>query len=264
MTNTVEQLPHTSVRPSSLVINWIGLAGFLFKTTSGQVLCVDPYLSNCMERDLGVEARRMWWPTFAFDRFKVDAVICTHDHIDHTDPDTIPLISAYNPSCVFYGPKTSCDHMQKMNIPTSRIFTMATGREYVVGNMVFKSVYARHTEDSIGLILQTAGITLYITGDTGLCDEIFRMSEERPHVLITCINGLYGNLNAEEALLLAKRIGVKIAIPMHYGLIPMNTVKPETFADLCARNGLVCCLMATEKNYALAKDELGRISFSTQ
>ena len=84
---------------------WLGGAGFAFKTPEGKVLILDPYLSESVERLHGF--KRMCLTPLAPEDARCDAVICTHDHTDHLDPDTISVIARNNPQCMFAGP-VSC------------------------------------------------------------------------------------------------------------------------------------------------------------
>ena len=258
--NDVESTATARVPAGSLLVNWIGQAGFVLKTPDNSILCIDPYLSNSVERLSGPAARRLWWPSFAFERFKVDAVVCTHDHIDHTDTDTIPLITAYNPCVRYYGPPSVAAHIAKMGVEGGRITTMEKGVKHSLGEIAFRAVYAKHTKDSIGLILDAARMRIYLTGDTEYCQEIFENKRESPGVLITCINGIYGNLNPEQACELAVKLGVRAVIPMHYGLLPNNTVDPAVFAKLCEAAHVPCHVLTQEKSYLMARNAGGGVS----
>lgn len=254
----VEALADIKVEQGTLLINWLGQAGFLFKTPKGAILCIDPYLSNSVEKHDGAESRRMWFPSFSMENFKPDAVICTHDHLDHTDPETLPLIASYS-NAGFFGPEESCEHMLKMNINPARITKVEVGKEYSVKDAEFKPVYARHTSGSIGVIVAVDRINIYITGDTEYCSELLDISHDKPDLLITCINGKYGNLDADEALKVADGLGVKAVIPMHYGLLPSNTVNPQEFVRKCSEKGISCFALEEEKNYICSKSVTGEM-----
>ena len=58
---TMEQLRAFEVPQGSLTVWWIGQAGFFLKTPQGVLVVMDPYLSNCCEKEgesLGLDARR--------------------------------------------------------------------------------------------------------------------------------------------------------------------------------------------------------------
>ncbi len=249
----VESLGSAAVPQGSLLVNWIGQAGFLFKSAGGATLCVDPYLSNSIEKYEGLETRRMWWPAFALDKLQVDGVFLTHDHLDHTDPETLPLIEAYaRPR--YFAPPTSAAHLRAMRVREEAITEIAVGDDIAFADLRLRPVYARHTEDSVGLLLECAGIKVYLTGDTSPCEELYALRHEGIDVLISCINGIYNNLNVEQAVDLARELGTSLLIPMHFGVVPANTVRPERFLRHCAHTGTPHALLAPEEHYLLRKD----------
>ena len=70
---------------------WITQGGFVFESASFR-LAVDPYLSDFVEKK--EHLTRMIQPVFSVESLKPDAVFCTHDHIDHFDPVTVPEIAS--------------------------------------------------------------------------------------------------------------------------------------------------------------------------
>ncbi|MFW5980989.1 MAG: MBL fold metallo-hydrolase [bacterium] len=258
--NGVDQLKKINVKKDNILINWIGQAGFIFKTGEGTTICIDPYLSNSMEKleetfptwVNGKPNRRMWFNKFTIEEFEPDYVICTHDHVDHTDPETIPLISAYS-EAVFCGPGSSIEHMKKMSIADSRLKTLERNQNYKLNDIDLKTVYAEHTEDSIGLVLNINNLNIYITGDTSYEEELFEINEDI-NILISCINGKLGNLNIDQAVELAKHYDVELLLPMHYGLIPSNTANERYFIQECEKNNINTYLLNVEHNYILQKE----------
>ena len=71
-------------------ITWLGQAGLMLET-EGVCIIVDPYLSNSVaaiephnERRVPVDER--------FLSVTPDILVLTHNHLDHTDPETLALI----------------------------------------------------------------------------------------------------------------------------------------------------------------------------
>ena len=67
-------------------IRWIGQSGYIL-SDENTTIYLDPYLSDCVNRVAGRE-RMVPAPVSAQD-IKADAFICTHNHLDHTDPETL-------------------------------------------------------------------------------------------------------------------------------------------------------------------------------
>jgi L-ascorbate metabolism protein UlaG (beta-lactamase superfamily) len=53
------------------------------------------------------------------------------------------------------------------------------------------------------------------------------MEPHKPDVLVAVINGAFRNLGPAEAALLAKRLGVKLAITCHHDLFLDNCLPPQ-------------------------------------
>jgi L-ascorbate metabolism protein UlaG (beta-lactamase superfamily) len=49
--------------------------------------------------------------------------------------------------------------------------------------------------------------------------------------------GVAGNLNAREAVWLARQAGVRTVIPCHYGMFAFNTADPAEFTSLAGEAG---------------------------
>lgn len=251
--NPINELNNITINEDELLINWIGQAGFVFKTSRDTVICIDPYLSNSIEKYEGRPTRRMWFNKLKYDCFKPDLVLCSHDHLDHTDPETIPLIYAHSNAC-FWGPRQSYIHMRNMKIPEKKLKVLKRDQEYSFQDIRLKTTYAKHTEDSIGFILYINDLTIYLTGDTSL-DKILYEINDDIDIMISCINGKYGNLNIKESINLANKLSVKTIIPMHYGLIPNNTVDISDFVEGCSKFGINPLIFESERNYILNKRE---------
>ena len=250
----IELIKDTFVDKGSILINWIGQSGFVLKTFNGTVLCIDPYYSNSIERYEGRDCRRMWYNKFKIEFFKPDVVLCSHDHLDHTDPETIPLLAAYS-DAMFYAPQSSCSHMRRMKISEDRMMRIERNKLYEYKDIKIKTVYANHTEDSLGFIIIIDSIKIYFTGDTSLDSKLYKIKDENIDIVVACINGKYNNLNIQEAIELHKNIAAKQIIPMHYGLIPSNTVNEIDFSQACAKSGADYAILKTETDYFIHKDK---------
>lgn len=256
ISSDVDQLNKTKVPDNHVLVNWIGQAGFIFKTVGDVVLCVDPYLSNSIEKygALPSPNRRTWYNSFDVETFRPDVVLLTHDHLDHLDPETIPVIYAFSDP-IFYGPKSCCDHLKKMKIPGENIKEIRIGQVYHIGDVTLKPVYAKHTVDSVGYLISSAGLKFYITGDTCLDEKLYDVRNDKVDILIACVNGKYGNMNVDDAITLMKRINAKVIVPMHYGLIDCNTIDVTDFIEACQKSGVKGIVLGTEKDYFAGKKE---------
>ena len=68
-------------------ITWLGQAGLLFET-NGKTIIVDPYLSDSVKTIEPHNYRRVAVDE-SFLQIKPDMILLTHNHLDHTDPETL-------------------------------------------------------------------------------------------------------------------------------------------------------------------------------
>jgi L-ascorbate 6-phosphate lactonase len=57
-------------------------------------------------------------------------------------------------------------------------------------------------------------------------------------VLLTCINGKWGNLNLNEAIKLTQAVEPRYVIPNHYDIMALNSENPESFKVFCKFAGV--------------------------
>ena len=236
----MERLIKSKVEAGRVAIQWLGQGGFAFKAHGGSVIVVDPYLSDSANGD-GNAARLADIPVRPKD-VRLDYLFLTHDHVDHTDPQTAPAIAQMNPEAVVVCPPSACHHLTKLGVPMSQITTAMPGQSLEFPSFAVHVVAAQHTEDSVGFVFEfsndgssTDTVSVYITGDTEYNDSLAAAVEEYgPEVLLVPINGRWGNMDAAQAAALTAQIAPREVIPMHYGMFAENTADPADFVSLLA------------------------------
>lgn len=240
----MERLIKSKVEPGRVAIHWLGQGGFAFKAHAGDVLVVDPYLSDSANAD-GSAARLVDIPVRPKD-VRLDYLFLTHDHLDHTDPHSAPAIAQVNPDAPVICPPSSARHLTKLGVPSAQIQTAMPGQSLEFANFTAHVVAAQHSEDSVGFVFDfneggtqtnasSDGPVVYITGDTEYNDGLASAVEDfGPDVLLVPINGRWGNMDAAHAAQLAAQIAPREVIPMHYGMFESNTADPNEFVALLA------------------------------
>jgi L-ascorbate metabolism protein UlaG (beta-lactamase superfamily) len=98
------------------------------------------------------------------------------------------------------------------------------GPSYTLGEITAAAAPARHdvpgivTEDAVGYLLDLGGVRLYHSGDTEYDHSMRALSSANIDVMLVCVNGTAGNMNAHEAALLAWQVRPRVVVPMHFGL----------------------------------------------
>ena len=221
-------------------ITWINQGGFIFQQSSYR-LVVDPYLSDVVEKQHNWT--RLAKSPIRVEDLKPDAVFCTHNHIDHLDPVSIPKIARQYPGCCFWGPQSVGEELVRLGIDPTRFYLIKPDQSKKINNMVMAAVPARHSDDhAIGVVLKAEGKCIYLSGDTlyypSLASEVLQSSGQKIDLALICINGRLGNMSIDEAVEVVKTINPHMAAPMHYGLFAENTVDPQLFTEKCRMVGI--------------------------
>ena len=206
-----------------MTVRFLGQSGYVLQTETTRIF-IDPYLSDSVNRVAG-RPRLLPVPIRPQD-ISCDAVICTHDHLDHLDPDTVCLI---NPRQLFVTTKGGRETLKGLG--QENVIALSEGNTVKLGDMELTAVFADHTVDAFGLVVKAEGKTLYFSGDTLYNERLFGLAAYRPDVTFICINGRLGNMDTEQALITAKKIGAPINVPNHYDMFASNSADPHLFAD---------------------------------
>lgn len=212
----------------------VGQAGFIIKSKTGQLLAIDLYLSDCVERVEGhVGYKRMLPKILTPDELEFDAVIATHPHKDHFDDDSMPELMANGRTHLFASVECEKD-VRRLGMEENNISYVKPGESYLCGDFSIDFVSCDHgagAPDAVGVVVTVDGKKIYETGDT--CLRLDRVDEYRAKgpfdVLIAPINGMYGNLNAENCAKLADVLQPKVTVPCHYGMFASHMGSPGEF-----------------------------------
>ena len=107
----IHSLSEQETTSHSVAVWRIGQCGVFLKY-NGKIILIDPVLEPIYGTD-GV-CRTHFEPPFSADaNFSVDAVFCTHNHLDHFQPDTICKLVASHPNVKFFVPTGILDEIQE-------------------------------------------------------------------------------------------------------------------------------------------------------
>ena len=204
-------------------ITWIGQGGYIIKQGKSTIM-VDPYLSDIVGKLHGKP--RLYPAPFTPESVDCDMVICTHDHLDHLDPESIEKM---RDDQFFLVTNEGALHLEKLGKKNYK--AVAAGDVITIGDFEIAIVYAKHSCEAFGLIIKADSECIYISGDTLFDEKLFEIKRFSPDITFICINGRLGNMNVSEAIITAKEIGAKVNIPNHYDMFASNSENPEKFAS---------------------------------
>ena len=203
---------------------WLGQAGILLEK-NGKKIMIDPYLSDSIHKKDPTRTRR--YPAdLRYLGVTPNVLIFTHDHIDHYDPDTAPILlknaegamTVLCPSSVWQKARTEGGPHNYVQ------FNRYT--EWTEHGFRFRAVKAEHSDVfAIGVLIKDLadGRIYYVTGDTLYNKAILADLPEDLDAVFLPINGVGNNMNAEDASRFADATGAKNAVPLHFGMFDEKT-----------------------------------------
>lgn len=214
----------------------------------GATVYVDPYLSNSVQEldapDLERLVPRPYPPEAVQD---ADWVLITHEHIDHCDPHTIPVLAQASPQAKFLAPAPVVRILQSWGIEESRTVE-APEADWLelASNLQVRAIPAAHPEIErdehgslayVGYVIDIGGRRIYHAGDTSVRQEIIDVLQALGgiHTAFLPVNehnffrgrrGIIGNMSVREAFLFAEEIGARQVVAVHWDMFAANAVDP--------------------------------------
>ena len=211
-----------------ILVYWLSGAGFVFKFSSGQIVCIDPYLSDYAEQSVGFV--RLSLPPVKASELVTDVLLITHEHPDHLDIDSFDEIIKNNPNCKIVASAACSEFLQRKHADYQ---ILAVGDNFSNSNfdiLIVDTDHGKLSPEAVGCIITFAGRKIYYTGDTSYNEKVLADNIAlNPEIIIPCINGTFGNLDEKQAAILAGQCQAKLAIPCHFWLFAEHGGDPEKF-----------------------------------
>jgi L-ascorbate 6-phosphate lactonase len=240
--------------PSDVVaIWWLGQASIALRDASTTIY-IDPFFS--------AHPDRLVPPPFAPEQAPpTNYVLCTHEHIDHFDPQTLAGLARTSPQARFVVPLPIVEQVTALGIAPERVLGTQPGETVRLGEITLSPVPACHGLEAppaaygfdfvehegknlyryLGYILEIAGVRIYHAGDTVIYDGLVeRLRALDIDIAFLPINGrsyfreqlgLVGNMDEREAADLAAAAGVKLLVPIHYEMFAANQGRLGSLLD---------------------------------
>lgn len=249
----LDELSNTSFPEKIAALWYLGQSGFGLKTKELLVF-FDPVFADLQDID-GTTLRYYPAPFSPEEAVQtgVSFVFCSHDHLDHLQPETVVPMAKAQPKLKIVVPAPSVKKAISIGIPENQIIAAHADQliQLPDGCICTPIPAAHETYDldesgdykALSYIFQTSdGMKLLHAGDTVVTPELVERLQ-REHgldVALLPINGadykrrlqgVIGNMNSREAADLAADIDVDLVIPCHYDMVFQNGEDPLHFAE---------------------------------
>ncbi len=221
-------------------ITWLGQAGLLFET-NGLTIMIDPYFSDSCEKN-NSRLKRKVPADRSFLNIKPDVLILTHNHLDHTDPETLPFFINDSTETKVILSENAHDLVKALGGGTNDYIIFKEGTQWTEDNVRFTGVKAYHSENTaFGVIIEAEEKKYYITGDTLYNKNILASLPKDLYAVFLPVNGFGNNMNMVDAARFAADCGAQYIIPIHFGmfdtldpngLTSKNKIIPEIYKEI--------------------------------
>lgn len=242
---------------------------FRVVTDTGLSLLFDPWLSGAGTPEVPAS------PVSVDELGPIDYIVITHTTADHVG-QTAEIMQRH-PSVTLLCGKDVALYIQDAGIPASRMVYFSPGSSLTVDGVWIKAVLAHHISMRerpnhsylSGLpfsyfVREQSGVTLFNAGDTSLHSEMKLFGDlYKPDIALLGVGGLRGDqvsrgvlgpvLPVPEAVVAAKMLGVRYAVPMHYLL---NTGVEEQWRSAFAQEApaITPLIMGLDEEITLTKE----------
>lgn len=237
----MRRVEQTSVPEGKVAIFWLGQAGFLLKTHQRHTVMIDPYFSDYVERlfpEMGQGFKRLTPPPCRAQEVEADVLLISHEHADHCDVDSLPLMIANGKTRVFTS-QVVARQIAAQGLDPERVTAVPRGGSVaILPECTLRAVDCDHGElapEALGFLLDFGFETVYFAGDTALSPERLTAAlQAEPDVALLPINGAFGNLNGVQAARYAAMLRSKVVIPCHFWTFPLHHGDPQELIDAMA------------------------------
>lgn len=234
---------------------WLGQSGFLIQWGTHRLL-IDPYLSDSLTKKYAdTDKPHVRMSELVVDPSTltgIDIVTSSHNHTDHLDAETLIALIRANPQMdmiipeanrSFVAQRLGCDIDWPIGLNDVDSIQHTSG-------IKTHGIPAAHNDLGrdetgrccyMGYVFQFGPWCVYHSGDSLWHEDVLEALEPFDiDVALLPINGnkperrVAGNLNAREAVLMAKTMRADLVIPCHYHMFTFNTVDPDEFIDLAS------------------------------
>lgn len=241
---------HKTALPESMAAVWyIGQMGTIVKWKD-LVVCFDPILNDLCNPD--GTTRRNYAPPFGPEELTgIDYVVCSHNHRDHMNIETLLPLWQANPRLRVIVPEPEREYLIVGGIAPEAVIGAKAGEELQISHALLCPIAAAHEEyitdengnqRNLGYVLKCGGLHIYHAGDTLVTQRLIDEVRACAPIAVACVpvngvdeerhsRGIIGNMDCRDAAYFVQQIGADMTLPMHTDMVMRNEENPLIFAE---------------------------------
>lgn len=220
-------------------ITWVGHSTFYIQIGPFKVL-TDPICGDVKAGPFTITKRNMKPGIRLRDLLEIDAVIISHDHLDHTSPKTLKYIVKKNTNVIAIVPKGNRQLFKSMGF--KRVITKTWWESYTMKKnnqtLTFTCLPAKHWSLHINpfkyrkalwasWMISHNNTNIYFCGDSGYGPHFKQIGQEFPSINYALMpigptslknhkRHKHQHVNAKEAVTAFNDLKARVFVPMHY------------------------------------------------
>ena len=259
-----EEIEEEVVQPNTVAMWWLGNVGLWIKTPGGANICTDLWCGKgkrtkkvkdmvaghqmanmCGCRKLQPNLRNSVFVLDPFAIRHVDAILATHYHQDHIDPNVAShVVKNLDPAIPFIGPKKSVELWIKWGVPQERCIIVKPGDSIKIkdteilaldsfdrtclvttdGYQDIRGICPTDMDDkAVNFLFKTPGGNIYHSGDSHY--SIYFAKHGKDHRIDIALGsygenpiGIQDKMTSIDLLRMAEALNFKVVIPVHYDI----------------------------------------------
>lgn len=259
-----EEIEQEEVAPNTFAIWWLGCCGIWLKTDASTNICMDLWVktgkrtqANPWMRDqhqhqraIGVKKlqpnlRNAIVPIDPFAIRELDALLATHDHSDHIDPNVAAAVMQNcDESVPFIGPQSCVDLWLNWGVPEERCIVVKPGDSIKIkdveiialdsfdrtelvtapAGMVLKDQPVLDMDKkAVNYLIKTSGGNLYHAADSHYSNWFTKHGNDHDiHVALGNFGenprGMMDKMTSVDILRMAEGLDTEVVIPVHHDI----------------------------------------------
>ncbi|MGL5955604.1 MAG: L-ascorbate 6-phosphate lactonase [Brevinema sp.] len=259
-----EEIENERVASNTVALWWLGCTGLWIKSEQATNICIDFWcgtgkqshgngkmkkghqmqrMSGCQEMQPNLRAQPFVLDPFAIK--KLDAVVSTHIHSDHIDPNlAAAVMQNCDESVKFIGPKACVELWIKWGVPKERCVVLKPGDSVKINDVEIYALEAfdrtclvtvdddvvlsgqtvlNMDEMAVNYLIKTSGGNIYHAGDSHYSNFFAKHGNE--HKIDVALGafgenprGITDKMTSSDIIRMAESLNTSVVIPVHHDI----------------------------------------------